>query len=71
MIYENGSITLSSDEGTVTLSGEYTTPPVVTATLYDSNLNVTIKDITTTEFTIMLSDVPETTITVNYIVFGE
>jgi hypothetical protein len=71
MIYENGSVSLSSDEETFTLSGEYTTPPVMTATLYDSNLNVIIKDITTTEFTIMLSDEPETTTTVNYIVFGE
>lgn len=77
MIYENGKITLSNteDEKIVTFSGEYTIPPVVNATLYDSSLdlNVTIKDITIADFTIMLSDSPGTgiTTTVNYIVFGE
>ena len=77
MIYENGSTTLSNaeDEKIVTLSGEYTALPVINATLYDSSLdlNVIIKDITTTGFTIMLSDSPGTgiTTTVNYIVFGE
>jgi hypothetical protein len=77
MIYENGSTTLSNaeDEKIVALSGEYTALPAINATLHDSslNLNVTIKDITTTGFTIMLSDSPGTgiTTTVNYIVFGE
>jgi hypothetical protein len=75
MIYENGSTNLTWNQSnkTVTFSGNYTDIPVVNATLYNSNvnLNITIQNITTIGFTILLSDNPGTTITVNYIVFGE
>jgi len=74
-IYETGKVVFTPSQSSVavTLNGEYTVIPVVSATVYDSNLdiNITIQDITTTGFTMLTSDIPGSTMTVNYIVFGE
>lgn len=75
MIYENGKTNFlwNQSSKSVSLDGDYTLPPVITATLFDTSLDisVTIENITTAGFTLMLSDNPGTTTTVNYIVFGE
>lgn len=75
MIYESGKTNFlwNQSSKSVSFDGTYTTPPVINATIYDSSLdiNVIIDNITTSGFTLMLSDNPGTTTTVNYIVFGE
>ena len=75
MIYETGRARIMWNQAskTVSFDGTYSTPPVVTATLYDSSLdlNITIKDITTSGFTILLSDKPGTLTNVSYVVFGD
>jgi len=76
MIYENGmtNFTWNQSSKVISLDGAYTSNPTVTATAgvgTNNNINVIIDNITTTEFTILLSDTPGSTMTVNYIVFGE
>ena len=74
-IYETGKVVFTASQSSVavTLKGSYKVIPAVSATVYDSNLviNITIQDITTTGFTMLTSDIPGSTMTVNYIVFGE
>tara|TARA_R110000851_G_scaffold73697_1_gene162538 strand:- start:30 stop:263 length:234 start_codon:yes stop_codon:yes gene_type:complete len=74
-IYETGKVVFTASQSSVavTLKGSYTVIPAVSATVYDSNLdiNITIQDITITGFTMLSSDIPGSTMTVNYIVLGE
>jgi hypothetical protein len=76
MIYESGTavFTASKYRKVVALEGDYTTKPTVTVTVCEgtnNDINAAIKDITTTVFTIVLSDVPGASLTVSYIVLGE
>jgi hypothetical protein len=76
MIYETGetNFTWNQSSKVISLDGIYTSVPTVTATSgagTNNNINVTTENITTTEFTILLSDKPGSTMTVSYIVFGE
>jgi hypothetical protein len=75
MIYETGKVDFDPGDASkaVTFAGEYTVIPVVNATVHDSslNINITIQDITIIGFTMLSSDVPGSTMTVNYIIFGE
>lgn len=74
-IYETGKVVFTSSQSSlaVVLKGSYNLAPTVSASVYDSNLNIniTIKDITITGFTMLLSDAPGSAMTVNYIVLGE
>jgi hypothetical protein len=79
MIFETGSeeFTIADSSVDVLFDDEYSVIPVVVATAVDNsgtkntNLNVTVINTTLTGFTIEISDMPTSTITVKYTVFGE